>query len=277
MADVGDLLRRHVIVVTVGLSILEKTLNNSEYQHIYDRWMGAGISGGQLSRFDLAETEQGTGSSEQLEVERKCFDRLRDCPDISREVRRKKQNRYSAEVSSLYLILKHKNLHHGDCRVTLIATDSADGIIAARINKRLIAHCIFGCPRQTALEWRHKTDDGNHESLGQISIIRVPGLQVKNALLLKTQGMEELERAIVSEGDKFSGGEKIINVTGGFKGIIPIVVSIAWLHGWLPTYLYEETDQLTDLPRPTWVKQEEKHKGPATNIVVYGSLESSDG
>jgi CRISPR/Cas system-associated protein Csm6 len=210
-------------------------------------------------------------------VERKCFEQLWNFPDVGREIRRGKQNRYSAEVSSLYLILKHKKLRPEDCRVILIATDSADGIIAARVNKRLIAHCVLGCPLDAAREWRGGADDGKNESLARLTVLRVRGLQVRDAQLLKEQGMEGLERAIVAAGNGVPDGEKILNVTGGFKGIIPIAVSIAWLHGWLPTYLYEETDQLTDLPRPSWVRQEEMRKGPATNIVVYGPLESPNG
>ena len=146
----------HVIVVTVGISILDKSFKRSRYELL----MGSedGRSKGLLD-CPVQDVERGRGWNTQrringqLEVEREVFEQSQDLCHIGDGIRRGKRNPFSAEVSSLYGLFKGEHLDPDDCRIVLLATDSSDGVFAARLNKRVIAHRLLGYGEEAVLAW----------------------------------------------------------------------------------------------------------------------------
>jgi hypothetical protein len=263
-----SLLYHHIIVVMVGLSAIEKTLRAVD-QDTYTRWMGEGGSDGQLATFNIGRVEQGEGSVDQLDVEKRCFNLSTTFNNIEREIPRKKRNRHSAEVSSLYMILTNLQLKPADCRIVLITTDSAEGVFAARLNKRIIAHRLLGCPENVARSWKSQADDKLHaQSLGRLTIMRVPDLQMQDVTKFRNQGKHAFEQLMQDINVPVIAGEKVLNITGGFKGVIPIAVWEAWRYGWDVTYLYEETDGLLFMPR----HQLFNHVPPSTHSSLEMTL-----
>ncbi|MBI3795796.1 MAG: hypothetical protein HY268_02365 [Deltaproteobacteria bacterium] len=224
----------HVIIVTVGLSIIDKSWKGEKR---YEDLMGSedGMNRGLLADFKIEDVENGSGWKARSSIP---------------------SNRYSAEVSSLYALMTDKKLEPEECRIVLLATDSPEGVFAARLNKRVIAQRLFGCAPENVLDWHSEADnDRLGRMLSQIPILKVDGLQVGDALTFERRGNLSLQRAIYSQ-ESYLGPEdlKIVNVTGGFKGVIPIVVGIAWKHDWEVTYLYEETEHYLILQRPKWIR-----------------------
>src|SRR4051812_45846194 len=128
----------HIVIVTVGLSVLDKTWRGRK---LYEDLMGTedGLSPGLLAGCKVQDVENGTGwkarsgISAQFDVEKECFSISKNLASIPNEIKRRKKNRYSAEVSSLYAVLTDKALDVQKCRIVLVATDSPDGIFAARL------------------------------------------------------------------------------------------------------------------------------------------------
>lgn len=258
---------KHIIIVTIGLSVIEKTLGEEEHK----TWMGTKKVAGKLARLNVSDVEQGIGDTYQREVEKKCFDKSRSFGNIGKEILRKKQNPYSAEVSSLYLILKDKSLDINECRIVLLTTDSPEGVFAARLNKRIIAHRLFNCHSDTARDWAKDSDDDKHPGFGHLPIIRVPGLKVENADEFKV-GIAELENIVSEENSRAIEGIKLLNISGGFKGVIPVAASTAWRYRWDVTYLYEETSELVYCPRPLWIAEDPDYRGPSNEVYIYGPV-----
>ena len=251
----------HVIIVTVGLSIIEKTWKGRK--KLYEDLMGSEdrTNRGILSDCKIEEVENGTGwkarsgIAAQIDIEKECFAISESLPHISNEIKRRKKNRYSAEVSSLYAVLTDKHLKAQECRIVLVATDSSEGIFAARLNKRIIAHRLFGCDKDTILRWNTEADNTLAPAFAQIPILRVQDLQVRDAENSERNGNRSLQRAIHNQTAYLSPGDvRIVNITGGFKGVIPVTVGIAWRYGWEVIYLYEETEKYLVLKRPEWIR-----------------------
>ena len=262
----------HIIVVMVGLSAIEKTLQAVD-PDTYARWMGEGGTEGQLATFGIDRVEQGEGSVDQLDIEKQCFNLSTTFNSIEREISRKKRNRYSAEVSSLHRIIAKWQLTSTDCRIVLITTDSAEGVIAARLNKRIIAHRLLECPENVVRHWKSQSDDRLHEqSLGRLPIMRVPGLQVQDATRFHTQGRNALEQMMQDIYAPMTAGEKVLNITGGFKGVIPIAVWWAWHHNWDVAYLYEETDRLLTIRRPKRLDSAPRSGPSSLETAVFGGI-----
>ncbi len=82
----------HIIVVMVGLSVIEKTLKAVD-PDTYARWLGEEGTEGQLATFDIGRMEQGEGSVDQLDIEKRCFNLSTTFNSIEREISRKKRHR----------------------------------------------------------------------------------------------------------------------------------------------------------------------------------------
>jgi CRISPR/Cas system-associated protein Csm6 len=254
----------HIIIVTVGISIIDKTSGSNTYDAI-ERQLAR-------SDHDIAAVEQGNSWNKQLDIEKDLFNTIPNTK-IEDAIRSGKRNPYSAELSSLYLILKHKRIEAKSCRIVLVATDSAEGVFAARLNKRAIADRIFHCDHNKVLNWSNEKDNNLDWKFERLAIVRVSGLQVKDAAIFESEGNSEFVKLLERENQNARGGEKLLNITGGFKGIIPVAIGVAWRYGWSASYLYEETDQLIYYDRPPWLSII-PDKGPVTPVKLFklGSL-----
>lgn len=135
--------------------------------------------------------------------------------------------RASAELNSLHRLKLDQN-----DRAILLATDTADGRACAQAVKSiLVTH--FGMLEE------------------YVKVIRVPGLQVRDADKLRRIGLP----ALVEETLKFIedpqlryGGEIILNPTGGFKGVVPFLTVLGMLFSLRTVYVFEFANSLISLP-----------------------------
>lgn len=264
----------HVIAVTVGVSIIDKTWKGSI---VYEKLMGSddGRTQGLLAGCAIDRIEAGdgwparSGIKSQQDIERDCCQKIFQLPDIADEIRQGKGNRYSAEISSLYALLKDKELSEKHkYRIVLLATDSQEGILAARLNKRVIANRLFDCDKEKVLHWNNESNNHLDSVLLQIPIVRVSGLQVRDAARFEVEGNAALQQIIENiQNDPNINGKKILNITGGFKGVIPIAVGIAWYYGWTVVYLYEDTEGYLTIERPSFIRIEQ----PGNQRIIVGT------
>ncbi|MGI6776495.1 MAG: hypothetical protein ACOX7R_00250 [Acetivibrionales bacterium] len=125
-----------------------------------------------------------------------------------------------AELKSLYQIKKEK----GDICVHLITTDtvlsylSAELICEALENKEIPCHPEIHC---------------------------IKGLQVQSADVFKSVGMPNLLKKIK---DIKKNRECILNISGGYKALIPYLTIMGQLYGMNLYYVYENSNELITIP-----------------------------
>jgi putative CRISPR-associated protein (TIGR02619 family) len=144
--------------------------------------------------------------------------------DLSSELGRV---RASAEIHSLHRL----KLDESD-QAILLATDTADGRACAQAVKGvLLSH--FGLLDE------------------QVKVVRVLGLQVRDADKLRRVGLpalvEETLRLIEDPQLRYAG-EIILNPTGGFKGVVPFLTVLGMLFGLRTIYVFEFANSLISLP-----------------------------
>ena len=114
-----------------------------------------------------------------------------------------------------------------DDRIYLIPTDTIEGQLCAEICKELITE-FFDLSEK------------------ECEILSVTGLQVDSGTRLKDEGRNALSdtlKKIISDSDK--SAERIWNITGGFKGLIPLFTILADIHKPMKlVYLFENSREL---------------------------------
>jgi hypothetical protein len=242
----------NIIAVTVGLSILDKCW--APGSDISNALLDREGKNGLLDRSDPDAVLAGNawrrakrGIPDQAGLEQQAFDITSRFSSPAHELTRGRNNHYSGEVSSLYAIFNdaYRPIPPRDCRIALLASDSADGVFAARINKRVIAHRLLDCPLEKARQWQSATDDGLAPQLEQVRIHRIPDLQVRDPLRFEN-GLEHLQNKLreIHRSWSRSPGQRVMNITGGYKGVIPVAAASAWSCGWEVAYLFEETERI---------------------------------
>jgi putative CRISPR-associated protein (TIGR02619 family) len=127
----------------------------------------------------------------------------------------------SAETNGLLALEAGKQDH-----VTLIVTDTEDGKICASAIQKLI-QSQFCC---------------------SVDIESIEGLQVKDAVEFKTHGVSNLFKKLTEVTKKHSDMTAILNVTGGFKPVIPYMVLYGLFNELEMDYLFQNSEQLIKLP-----------------------------
>lgn len=82
--------------------------------------------------------------------------------------------------------------------------------------------------------------------LGDISLCEVAGLQVRDARSFRTEGIQNLFSRL-QDMVRFQG-DVVLNVTAGFKSVVPYVTLFGILNGLRIVYLFERSDSLIELP-----------------------------
>lgn len=137
------------------------------------------------------------------------------------------RSRASAELNSLNRLRLGAN-----DGVILLATDTADGRTCAQAVESVLTGS-FGL------------------SQDKVKVVRVPGMQVRDADKLRKTGLPALiERVIafVEDPQLRYGGEIVLNPTGGFKGVVPFITVIGMLFGLRSVYIFEHAESLISLP-----------------------------
>jgi putative CRISPR-associated protein (TIGR02619 family) len=131
---------------------------------------------------------------------------------------------YSAEIASLK---SFKSLNKGSDKIILLSSDTPDGAFCTLVNAAYINNNIAKC------------DISN-------DIIIVKGLQSKDGNKFKNEGLPELLKIISNLiQDSRKEYKIILNITGGYKGLIPYMSLIGMCFDDIDiVYLYEESDEL---------------------------------
>lgn len=131
----------------------------------------------------------------------------------------------SAEISS---ILSIKNEYKGeDLKLYFVATDTVQSRLSSEITAK-----YFGKQKAYKVE----------------QVKSIQGLQVKNYKEFKENGLLNLTHEISDIIRNAKNTQVIINLTGGFKGIIPIMTILAQLYGCEIKYIYEQSSDLITIP-----------------------------
>lgn len=261
----------HLIVVTVGRSVIDQSFPSpSDYLTRAERFF---LNNNTME--GVQKLERGEGGREQKDLEKAFFDKACAFGDVKASLERLTRglvNPHSAEVSSLHQMMVGTEITAENVKIVLLATDSPDGIFAARLNKRLICHLLLKCAKTTVEDWGKEEDNPLAEQLSRVPIHRVLGLQLKNVEKFAADGVNNLRRKFQQLHDETQGAQRFLNITGGFKGVIPLTTALAWSFGWRMVYLYESSPELVHIPCPGDVKfnvdDVKVERGPG----IYGDL-----
>lgn len=137
-------------------------------------------------------------------------------------------NETSAEIKSLYKI--YKKFNKEDLTVYLLATYTLEGYAAGQIIKNYIERYFP--------DW--------NVIFGDNAIIK--GLQVRDAECFQRRGVSNLIKTI---SDICSGyyEDKILNITGGYKVVIPFLAILGQVWGIPIYYTFEDEQNLIEIPR----------------------------
>lgn len=131
--------------------------------------------------------------------------------------------RLSAEIHALVRL----GAQPGD-RVRLLHSDTDDGAVCARLV-------------QAYLSRRMNLDD--------TGLDRVAGLQVDNAALFRREGVPNLLRVVMAEGDRCGWSGLVLNATGGFKAAIPYMTLAGMFFAVDVAYIFDNGRELIRVPR----------------------------
>ncbi len=126
----------------------------------------------------------------------------------------------SAETNSLKALKATK-----DDQVTLIVTDTNDGLICAKQLQKVVSKYL-GCT---------------------VDIEVIKFLQVKNPTDFRSKGISNLFETIAKVRSRYFM-ETILNVTGGFKSVIPYMALYGLFYQLEMVYLFEFSDHIIKLP-----------------------------
>ncbi len=143
----------------------------------------------------------------------------------------------SAEVKSC---IKIREKYSETATVYLISSDTFASVLAAEaIDKYL--NSLGGSEKKFLSVFIR--DDKQHV---------IPSLQVEDKTAFETAGLPNLLSSLYyflgEEEDKKNPDIKVINITGGFKGVIPYLTIFAQLKGFPINYSFEYTDSLIEIP-----------------------------
>lgn len=174
------------------------------------------LGGEHPRRLDSAAVEALGGEEKAVAVLRPAF--LALDPGDDETLRR----RLSAEVHSLV------RLGLGaDDDVELLATDTPDGCVCARLVKEYLEH---------------------HLAPHAVTIHHIKGLQVDNAHRFRTEGIREYIQTVRRLGDERAWTNVVLNPTGGYKALIPYTTLLGMIHAVRVCYIFDNGRELIDLP-----------------------------
>jgi len=125
-------------------------------------------------------------------------------------------NEISAEIKSLLKMgIKPED------KAILISTDTIDGNLSAELIKEFLIS----------------------KRISNVQIKVINGLQACDGKLFSSQGIKELISYLIS----FEHENVILNITGGYKGVVPYVALIGMLFNKPIHYIYEDSDDLITL------------------------------
>ncbi len=148
--------------------------------------------------------------------------------------------RYTAELGSL-LAMKQKgdmlDLDPANNQIFLLHTDTTEGDLCAQVTAEAICRAT------------------DHAGLAdRVEVLKIESLSVDDPKRFMA-GLERFKELIQRKCTEIPDAKKILNITGGYKALIPYATVLAWdMIIEDMCYLYEKSDVLIVIKRPnTWV------------------------
>lgn len=132
------------------------------------------------------------------------------------------KNNLSAEIHSLVQI----GITNQD-RIILLASSTDDGHCCALAVEKYLKHYWNGIYVKTE---------------------KIKGIQISDAELFRKTGVVEFVREIIKEVNSYGASNTILNLTGGFKALVPYIVLLGMLKGVKCDYIFEQSTTLLELP-----------------------------
>lgn len=194
------------VITTVGTSIFSNNLKGTDWKRVQ-------------------ELKNKSASEEWYEYEQSGdIERLRDA--TWKTIKRSKDPKISAEAQSLDKIKKRLK---DEIVIHLLATDTILSRLAAELIKKWYSE-------------NFPKIDVKFSSQPNTDIVN--GLQVQSLHLFRTEGFPNLikrVRKLANDGNYW--GDIVFNLTGGFKGIIPVLTTIAQVEGVQCFYIFQEENE----------------------------------
>lgn len=135
-----------------------------------------------------------------------------------------------AEIASLLKIIERQK---EDVKIRLLATDTLPSRLAAElIMEQTILHPKTG--ERVLIEFYPKRDV-------------IVGLRVDDAEVFQTDGLHNFIRRFI--GLNKQHGPLVLNITGGYKGLIPYLTLIGQINEVLVVYKFEDSEVLITIPQ----------------------------
>lgn len=175
---------------------------------------------------ELARRLKNKSASEEWDGKVHRIKELRDA--TWKLIKKRKDNKVSAEVQSLDKVRKKLK---EEASIHLLATDTILSRLAAELLQKWYAE------KFPELEIKFSSQPNTDV---------IKGLQVQSLHLFRTEGFPNLikrVRKLANDGNYW--GDIVFNLTGGYKGIIPIMTTIAQVEGVQCFYIFQEDDENT--------------------------------
>ncbi|SET12923.1 hypothetical protein [Anaerobranca gottschalkii] len=214
-----------IIITSVGTSILDKylRLKQNKNNHFKDK-----LNGLKTVPFEKLN-ERGSKINE---IKEKITDYLQVEIDDGEYP--------SAEIKSLIKIKEQCNIKQ---KITayLIATDSIACVLAAELIKEYFEN------RKEHNITVDFTREYFKEDSKKGNIVK--GLLVNDKVRFENEGLLNLLGCILTKLEKKSKKNTLLNITGGYKALVPYFTVIGQVHS-LPTfYIYEDTEEVIQVPQ----------------------------
>lgn len=135
-----------------------------------------------------------------------------------------------AEIASLLKIIEHQK---DDLKIRLLATDTVPSRLAAElIKEQTFLHPLTG--KEIPVEFYPERDV-------------IPGLRVDDAKVFQKDGLHNFIRRFIGLNKQY--GPLILNITGGYKGLIPYLTLIGQIHKVPVMYKFEDSEALITIPQ----------------------------
>ncbi|MCC5945239.1 MAG: hypothetical protein JJT94_09905 [Bernardetiaceae bacterium] len=149
----------------------------------------------------------------------------------------------SAEIKSICKIIEKST--DTEFKVYLICSDTAICISAGHLVKAFFeGYTVDGV---TFPKPELKNSGGAIATIQDIEICFIEKLQVDNADDFKNFGIDALISYCNNIATKLDKADVIINISGGYKGVIPFLTSYAQIQGFTISYVYEESSKLISI------------------------------
>lgn len=238
-----------LILVTVGTSVLFGKNSGWKDSKYYpdEKKLAAKLE------VNINERIQDNEDSDYSDHRKRVIKKLKHNLNLYYKNGEKGYEKLSAELASLLAMSKAIDRITDKDKIALLHSDTAAGQLCAEVNAQLICSGIMNCP-SPSIEILEKDESGRQivtafkspDNMKEIiRMIRIVGLQHRNPQDFVKKGLVNLHERSKKLLESHLDWEKYINITGGYKGEVPIQTLLAALKRVPIVYLFENAELVT--------------------------------